>query len=93
MARPKGLPKTGGRAKGTPNKVTASVKQALEEAFDRMGGIEVLTAWAEENPGEFFKIWSRILPKELAIDATMEHRMTLEEYVCGSYDDGENNPN
>lgn len=79
--------KTGGRRPGSLNKVTASVKQALEEAFDRMGGIEVLTQWAQENPGEFFKIWSRILPKELSLDATLEHHMTLEELVCGSYYD------
>lgn len=31
--RPKGTPRTGGRAKGTPNKATASVQQTL----DRLG--------------------------------------------------------
>ena len=30
MPRPKGLPKTGGRAKGTPNKRTQSVMEKLE---------------------------------------------------------------
>lgn len=30
MARPKGLPKTGGRQKGTPNKATAGVKAAAQ---------------------------------------------------------------
>ncbi len=32
MARPKGLPKTGGRKRGTPNKLAASLKEAIHEA-------------------------------------------------------------
>lgn len=35
MARPKGTPKTGGRQKGTPNKVTASVKGWLSCLIDK----------------------------------------------------------
>lgn len=30
MSRPKGLPKTGGRQKGTPNKVTADIKEIAQ---------------------------------------------------------------
>jgi len=33
MPKPKGLPKTGGRKKGTPNKVTDSIKNLLNELF------------------------------------------------------------
>ena len=36
--RPKGLPKTGGREKDTPNKLTASAKEAIEHAAKEMGG-------------------------------------------------------
>lgn len=31
MARPKGLPKTGGRQKGSPNKATADIKALAQE--------------------------------------------------------------
>ena len=34
MARPKGTPKTGGRAKGTPNKTTKEVKEWLNVLLD-----------------------------------------------------------
>jgi len=34
MARPKGIPKTGGRKKGTPNKITGSVKDWLSNLID-----------------------------------------------------------
>ena len=57
--------KTGGRKKGTPNKATASVKQALIEAFDGMGGVESLLAWGRENPGEFYKLWAKLLPVDV----------------------------
>jgi hypothetical protein len=33
MPKPKGSPKTGGRTKGTPNKVTDSIKALLNELF------------------------------------------------------------
>jgi hypothetical protein len=72
--------KTGGRRKGTPNKMTASVKSALEEAFEQLGGVEVLANWAEENPGDFFKLWVKILPRDFSV----ENRVTLEDLVCGT---------
>jgi len=79
--------KTGGRQRGTPNKCTASVRAALEECFERIGGIEILAQWAQENQTEFYRIWSKILPRDLRIEADIEHTMTLEELVCGSYHD------
>lgn len=60
--------KTGGRRKGTPNKTTASVKAAFEEAFDRMGGVDALVSWAASDPGEFFKLYSKLLPIQLRAD-------------------------
>lgn len=57
--------KTGGRKKGTPNKFTASVKAAFEEAFERMGGVEALVSWAQSEPTEFYKLYSKLLPAEV----------------------------
>ncbi len=34
MSRQKGTPKTGGRAKGTPNKVTCTIKQFITQLID-----------------------------------------------------------
>lgn len=56
-----------GRKKGTPNKTTASVKAALTEAFDRLGGVPSLVAFGQEQPAEFYKLWAKILPKELEV--------------------------
>lgn len=57
--------KTGGRQKGTPNKATLTVKQALNEAFDRMGGVDALVEWGESNRDEFYKLWVKLLPTQV----------------------------
>lgn len=58
------LRKGGGRPKGVPNKTTIAVKQALIDAFDKMGGVDRLVEFAQEEPGEFYKLWVKILPQE-----------------------------
>lgn len=62
--------KTGGRTKGTPNKTTASVKNALIEAFEELGGVESLVAWGQQEPGEFYKLWVKIMPTEVKAEHT-----------------------
>lgn len=54
-----------GRKKGVPNKSTQSVKQALEAAFQGLGGVNALQAWAQSDPGEFYKLWAKMLPAEV----------------------------
>jgi hypothetical protein len=58
MAKPAGS----GRKKGQVNKITKSVKEALAEAFEQMGGIPSLVRWGRLNQGEFYKLWVRLLP-------------------------------
>lgn len=60
-----------GRPKGSRNKFTRSVKEALERAFEQRGGDKALTAWANENPTDFYKLWGRMLPSE--VQASLEH--------------------
>jgi len=40
---PKGT-RWGGRAKGTPNKVNQSIREAIQMAFQQVGGVEYLVA-------------------------------------------------
>jgi hypothetical protein len=67
--RPKGLPKTGGRKPGTPNKTTVAVKEAFRQAFEDLGGTQALVTWAMENPTQFYQLYSKLIPTE--IDATL----------------------
>lgn len=67
--RPKGLPKTGGRQKGSQNKTTVAVKEAFREAFELLGGTQALVVWAADNPTQFYQLYSKLIPTE--IDATI----------------------
>lgn len=57
--------KTGGRRPGSPNKVTASIKQAITEAFGKLGGVPALVRWGEQNPDGFYALWGRLAPREV----------------------------
>lgn len=68
-----------GRPPGVPNKTTASVKAALEAAFDKVGGIDRLAQWADENPSEFYKLYAKLLPVhlqgEVKVSGTLAERL------------------
>jgi hypothetical protein len=58
--------KTGGRKPGSPNKITASIKAAWKEAFEELGGVKSLVAWARDNQTEFYKQSTKLIPTEIA---------------------------
>lgn len=64
--------KTGGRTKGTPNKITADLKRAILEAAEAAGGeggtAGYLTRQANENPAAFMTLLGKVLPTTLAGD-------------------------
>jgi hypothetical protein len=55
-----------GRAKGTPNKLTVSVKEAVERAFERLGGASYLEHVGRTDPRTFCALLSKLLPTKLA---------------------------
>ncbi len=61
--------KTGGRQKGTPNKLTAQLKdailQAAEMAGDGGGMAGYLEKQARENPGPFLSLLGKVLPLDV----------------------------
>jgi hypothetical protein len=64
----RGGPRAGaGRPKGVPNKVSTSMKQAIADAFDQLGGTHRMVQWAMEDPKhltEFYKLAARLIPVE-----------------------------
>lgn len=65
--RPRGTPKTGGRKAGTPNVLTVRAKDALEMAFEGLGGVPALIEFGRQYPQDFYKLWVRLLPAEIAL--------------------------
>ncbi|MBM3356527.1 MAG: hypothetical protein FJY54_02230 [Betaproteobacteria bacterium] len=57
--------KTGGRTKGTPNKITRAFREAVQAVYHDIGGDEAFAAWARDNPTEFYRIAARLIPTEL----------------------------
>ena len=58
--------RSGGRVKGTPNKLTSSFKTAVQIAYEQIGGHEAFAEWARANPSDFYKIAARLIPAERA---------------------------
>jgi hypothetical protein len=54
--------KTGGRKKGTPNRMTADAKEAIRLAAEGAGGVPALTEWAKQNPDRFWPLYARLIP-------------------------------
>ena len=75
--RPKGLPKTGGRQKGTPNRVTSAVRDAILAAFQKVGGEDYLVKVAREDPRTFCTLLARILPRDVSIDVPGDQPTTI----------------
>jgi hypothetical protein len=53
------------QGKRGPGKTTLAVKEAFREAFDNLGGVDALVRWAQENPTDFYKLASKLIPTEV----------------------------
>ena len=51
--------------KGSPNKVSATVKDNILAVFTRLGGTAEMTKWAARNKDDFYKMYARLAPKEI----------------------------
>jgi hypothetical protein len=63
--------KTGGRRKGTQNKLTIEVKSAIEGAFSAVGGQRYLERVARKHPTVFCALLARLIPKDLQVSAPL----------------------
>jgi hypothetical protein len=64
-----GRAKTGGRQKGTPNKATAVLKDAILKAAAEAGGgdlVAYLKKQAIDNPGPFMALLGKVLPLQVS---------------------------
>ena len=67
-----------GRKKGVPNKTTVEAKRALEMAFQGIGGVPALQAWANENRAEFYKLWGKLVPTQTNVTGSEGGPITVE---------------
>jgi hypothetical protein len=72
---PKGKPRPpgSGRAKGTPNRISAKFKEVLEIVIDRAGGAEGLWKWINASQENMKIFWSQMAIKLLPLQLTGEN--------------------
>lgn len=56
-----------GRPKGSLNKTTQLAKDAIAEAFNRLGGADRLVEWAQEDPDNEKVFYTALLPKLIPV--------------------------
>jgi hypothetical protein len=87
--------KTGGRQKGTPNKTTALLKDAILTAAtdagpDGAGLVGYLKAQAVLNPGPFMALLGKVLPMQIGGDPDnpVSVHQTIEQIIVDPTDRG-----
>jgi len=78
MTRPKGTPKTGGRKKGTPNKVSPTLRKRYQEYmetnYDKF--IAAMDDLYKESPKDFVKAWNdmsnKVIPTLQSVSGELE---------------------
>lgn len=58
-------PKSPGRPKGVPNKVTGEVKTMILEALEGLGGAAYLMDKAESHPAAFMALVGKVMPLQV----------------------------
>ncbi len=68
-----------GRRKGSKNKTTVLLKEAIEESFANVGGAEYLTQMATEEPKAYLTLLAKILPAKIEADINVFQGAALVE--------------
>ena len=85
--RPKGLPKTGGRKAGTPNKMTKSIRAQIEQQLEpfvaNIGNMLLKITDPADRFDALVKLLPYVAPKLQNIDITSEnkHDVTIEHQL------------
>lgn len=78
MSKRKGDKKTGGRQKGTPNKVNTDIKNIVIQALNEIGGVSYLKVQSELNPVAFMGLVGKVLPLQIKSDVDINGKLVIE---------------
>jgi hypothetical protein len=72
--------KTGGRQKGTPNKLSVTAKDNFICVFEDLNGenLDHMKEWAKENPNQFYALYAKLLPLQMEASITT-HEQAIED--------------
>lgn len=61
-----------GRKAGIPNRLTMDIKQAIMEAFEKLGGADYLVKVGKKDPKIFFTLLAKIVPQQTKPEVKQE---------------------
>lgn len=69
------------RPPGRTRTLNIDIKEAILECFDLIGGIPSFAKWAERNPSEFYPIFARLAPREVAGNIQVNHSSDASQVI------------
>lgn len=75
-----------GRPKGAKNKLTRTIKAAIEAALDEAGGVAYLVRMSEEQPAAFLQLVGKVLPLQIVGEGDGPLKIQIVRYA-GRADD------
>lgn len=76
-----------GKKKGSKNKISASVADAIKNAFEKVGGEDYLVMVAKENPNAFLALLGKLVAKQVNIGGQEDNELTIR--IRGYQGDGD----
>jgi hypothetical protein len=70
-----------GRPKGVPNKLTRTIKEAIEAAFEQVGGHEYLARMAEDQPTAFMALLGKAMPTQIDANVSTQPAFTIHDFI------------
>ena len=76
--RGRSLPNPGpGRPKGSKNKFSTEIKDAIEAAYKKMGGRDDFIKWLEAHKSEFYRFLLHNVPIEIELGGEVIHKLSI----------------
>ncbi len=72
-----------GRPKGSENKLTRAVKDAVHEAFDELGGVEYLKHVGREDHKTFCALLGRVIPTQVNAELRGDVQVVFKTIIDG----------
>jgi hypothetical protein len=83
VMKPKRMPPNAGMGcpKGTKNKFTANIKEAILESFQRLGGVDYLEEQGRKNPVAYLMLLKSIMPLQVSgVARSVRHHRHPEQH-------------
>ncbi len=66
--------------KGSPNKITAQIKDMVRQAIDNLGGVEYFMWAAKEEPRAFLGLVAKMMPAHLKAEIEQKGVVVVRDY-------------